>query len=142
VRLTPADDAVSADFAIVGADYFDTIGLRLLRGREFTRSEEDPVAEGLTPGSDLGGRSQAQTRLSPVVIDRLLSRRLFKDVDPLGRQILIQRHEDGSVAAVPRGMALGAATGDVQRLCCARGCAPPSLVSSSGCCSRQGSASC
>jgi len=94
VRLTPADEAVSADFAIVGADYFDTIGLRLLRGREFTRGEEDPVGEGLTPGSDLGGRSRAQTRLSPVVIDRLLSRRLFKDADPLGRQILIQRRDE------------------------------------------------
>ena len=94
VRLAPADEAIRADFAIVGAEYFDTIGLRLLRGREFTRAEEDPVGEGLTQGSDLGVRPQGQTPVHPVVIDRLLSRRLFKEADPLGRQILIQRRED------------------------------------------------
>ena len=43
VRLTPGDDAIGADFFIVGSEYFDTIGLRLLRGREFTRAEETPA---------------------------------------------------------------------------------------------------
>ena len=76
VRLAPDDEPVGADFLIVGAEYFATIGLPLLRGREFTRAEEDPI------GSLQG--------VAPMVIDRALSKKLFKDEDPLGRQILLQ----------------------------------------------------
>jgi putative ABC transport system permease protein len=82
VRLTPGADGVGADFLIVGSDYFDTIGLRLLRGREFTRAEEDPV-----------GATAAPAAGAPVVIDRLLSKKLFSDADPLGQRVLIQRRE-------------------------------------------------
>jgi predicted permease len=78
-RLSPGDDPVGADFLIVGSEYFATIGLPLLRGREFTRAEEDPL--GNVPG------------VAPLVIDRRLSRKLFKDADPLNRQILLQPHE-------------------------------------------------
>ncbi len=93
-RLSPGDEPVRADFLIVGAEYFATIGLPVLRGREFTRAEEDPVGlgnlEGLTPAPDPGVRLPG---VAPVVIDRLLSKRLFKDADPLSRQILLQSHE-------------------------------------------------
>jgi hypothetical protein len=41
VRLKSEDDGVGADFTIVGADYFDTMGLHLLRGRTFTAAEEE-----------------------------------------------------------------------------------------------------
>jgi len=78
-RLSPGDEPVGADFLIVGSEYFATIGLPLLRGREFTRAEEDPVA--------------APQGMAPVVIDRLLSHKLFKEADALGRQILIQPRE-------------------------------------------------
>jgi predicted permease len=90
-RLKPADEPIGADFLIVGSEYFETIGLRILRGREFTRAEEDPVGWGQTrvrQGSDTG-----QTPVYPVVIDRVLSRKLFNDQDPLGRQILLQPRE-------------------------------------------------
>ena len=79
IRLLPGTDGVGADFMIVGADYFTTVGLPLLRGREFTASEGDP-------GGDLTG-------VIPVVIDRVLSKRLFADADPLGRQLLIEARE-------------------------------------------------
>ena len=86
VRLTPAADGVGADFLIVGSEYFDTIGLHLLRGREFTRAEEDPVAaaSGLAAGA-------------PVIIDRLLSKKLFNEAEPLGQRVLIQ-HREGEAA--------------------------------------------
>lgn len=78
-RVSPGDEPVGADFLIVGAEYFATIGLPVLRGREFTHAEEDPV------GSVQG--------VAPVVIDRLLSKKLFKDADPLSREILLQPRE-------------------------------------------------
>jgi predicted permease len=73
VRLKPADDAVPVDFMIVAADYFDTIGLHLLRGRDFTRGEEEP------------GRAERVA-----IVDRQLAKRVFAESDPLGRPILIQ----------------------------------------------------
>jgi predicted permease len=76
IRLKPDDDAVGADFLIVGSDYFDTMGLHLLRGRTFTRSEEQPG-----------------TTAKPAVIDRPFARRIFGDADPIGRQILVQPRE-------------------------------------------------
>ena len=78
-RLLQGDDPVGGEFLIVGAEYFETIGLPLLRGREFTRAEEDPL--GTHPG------------VSPLVIDRRMAAKLFKDADPLGRQVLIQPRE-------------------------------------------------
>ena len=76
VRLKREDDGVGADFLIVGADYFDTIGLHLLRGRTFTMSEED-----------------AGSTAKVAVIDRQLARKMFADADPIGRQLLVQPRE-------------------------------------------------
>ena len=58
------------EFRIIGADYFRTVGLPLLRGREFTLVEEHspdapPVA----------------------IIDDVLARRMFGDEDPIGQMI-------------------------------------------------------
>jgi putative ABC transport system permease protein len=77
VRLKPSDDAVSADFTIVGADYFETVGLHLLRGRAFTMAEEE--GNGAVP--------------KVAIVDRLLAKKLFADVDPVGRQLLVQPRE-------------------------------------------------
>jgi len=76
IRLKPSDDGIGADFLIVGAEYFDTIGLHLLRGRDFTRAEEESAAAAKV-----------------AIIDRQLAKRIFVDVDPIGRQILIQPRE-------------------------------------------------
>jgi putative ABC transport system permease protein len=76
VRLKSSDDAISSDFLIVGADYFDTLGLRVLRGRPFTAAEEEGAA---TP--------------KVAVIDRALAKRAFGDGDPIGRQLLVQPRE-------------------------------------------------
>ena len=78
-RLLKGDDPVGGEFLIVGAEYFETIGLPLLRGREFTRAEEDPL--GTHPG------------MSALIIDQRMAAKLFKDADPLGRQVLIQPRE-------------------------------------------------
>jgi predicted permease len=78
-RLSPGDDAVGGDFLVVGAGYFETIGLPLLRGREFTAAEEDPVG--------------APRGVSPIIIDRQMAAKLFKDAEPIGRRMLVQPRE-------------------------------------------------
>jgi predicted permease len=77
VRLTPGAEAVDADFVVVGSDYFKTLGLRVLRGREFTISDDERGA-----GMKLA------------LVDAALARRLFGDGDPLGRQVLIEPRRD------------------------------------------------
>lgn len=61
-------------YRIVTADYFRTLGLRMLRGREFSLAEE---------------QSASAPRVA--IVDELLARRLFPDRDPLGQMIQIVR---------------------------------------------------
>jgi hypothetical protein len=68
-----------AGFVIVGRDYFSTVGLSLLKGRDFDRLEEQ-------------GASAAPV----AIVDELLARRLWGDLDPLGRQFeTVERDRDG-----------------------------------------------
>ena len=68
---------VSAVYYIVGTDYFQTLGLPLLRGRGFTPAEEqDPSAPAVA------------------IIDEPLARALFPGQDPLGQQIQLAASED------------------------------------------------
>jgi predicted permease len=67
----------SPSYMIVGADYFKTLGLGMLRGREFTISEEE---------------SPNAPRVA--IISEPLARQLFPNEDPLGQMIRITRHED------------------------------------------------
>jgi len=62
------DGSTGADMRMVNVDYFSTLGIRLVRGRAFTRADgprEAPVA----------------------IISRGLARRLFGDADPIGKRI-------------------------------------------------------
>jgi predicted permease len=57
-------------YRIIGADYFKALGLRMIRGREFTAAEEE----------NAGG-----PRVS--IIDDVLAARLFPNEDPVGQTI-------------------------------------------------------
>lgn len=76
VRLKPGDAGVGADFNIVGAGYFATMGMQLLRGREFTSGEE-----------------QAGARTMAAIVDRRLAERLFPSQEPVGQLILVEGRE-------------------------------------------------
>ncbi|MDA8015808.1 MAG: ABC transporter permease [Thermoanaerobaculia bacterium] len=62
------EDAVNAHRYVVGADYFDSLGLSILSGRAFTETET--WSEGGTPVA---------------IIDRPLAQELWPDEDPVGR---------------------------------------------------------
>ena len=64
-----APAVVAQDFG-VGTDYFKTLGLEVLRGREFTRAEE-----------------RAALPAAPVIIDEPLARELFAGQDPIGQHV-------------------------------------------------------
>ncbi len=63
-------ETVSATSNIVGADYFDTLGVAVTRGRSFTRRETE---------SDAGPKV--------AIVDELLAEQLWPDENPIGRQI-------------------------------------------------------
>ena len=77
----PGDLAVSAVYRVVGADYFRTLGVPVVAGREFTAAEE-----------------HATSPVRRVVIDVELARRLWPRENPIGRQIQWARRETGGPA--------------------------------------------
>jgi predicted permease len=67
-----SDRGVRVNYYIVGADYFRSLGLRMLRGREFAAAEED---------------SASGSRVA--IIDEPLATRLFPNTDPLGQYVVL-----------------------------------------------------
>ncbi len=67
----------SVIYYIVGADYFQTLGVPILRGRGFTLAEE-----------------QAAEAPSVAIIDDVLARDLFPGQDPIGQMIQLPPKED------------------------------------------------
>jgi predicted permease len=74
------DRKISSGYVIVGAGYFKTLGLPMLRGREFTPLEEEPSARAGTLA----------------ILNDLLARKLFGDADPVGRQVQLGERDHGS----------------------------------------------
>jgi predicted permease len=64
--------AVGSGLNVIGGDYFEALGVRLLRGRPFTRTE-----------------SESTSVVSAVIIDDALAKRLWPGRDGLGRHIRI-----------------------------------------------------
>jgi predicted permease len=73
---TPPGSRRSPAYRIVSGDYFRALGLRMLRGREFSAAEE-------------------QSPVSPrvVIVDELLARQLFPARDPIGQLIRVVRRD-------------------------------------------------
>jgi predicted permease len=70
----------SPTYRIIGADYFRALGLTMVRGREFTRSEEE---------------STSAPRVA--IVDELLARSLFPDRDPVGQLVrIVDRGDEAS----------------------------------------------
>lgn len=69
---TPAPQSRARAFRVIGADYFAMLGLKLVKGREFTSAEE----------SAAGGARVA-------IIDEELATRLFGPADPVGQVIRV-----------------------------------------------------
>jgi predicted permease len=80
-KIHVGDKTADAIFLIVGADYFKTLGLPMLRGQEFSRQEEE--------------KSDRAATLA--VIDEPLSRKLFGDADPIGWQVQMGEADRGGV---------------------------------------------
>ena len=85
---------ISAERVIIGRDYFKSLGLTMLRGREFDAAEE-----------------AGKTGLNPAIISEPLAKKLFPNEDPIGRAIQVggsgaggkgvRIAQDGDAAATP-----------------------------------------
>jgi putative ABC transport system permease protein len=64
-------------YRIIGSDYFKTLGLRMVRGREFTRAEEESVSAPHV-----------------AIVDEAFARRMFPNEDPIGQMIRVARSPD------------------------------------------------
>jgi predicted permease len=69
-----AAEGRSPTYRIIGQDYFRALGLGMVRGREFSRVEEE---------------SASAPRVA--IVDEVLARRLFPDREPLGQMIRVRR---------------------------------------------------
>jgi len=76
VRLAPTDAGLEVASDSISAHYFETLGARIVRGREFDASEDRPAA----PSTNAG----------PAIVNRRLATMLFRDADPIGRPVLVQ----------------------------------------------------
>ena len=70
-------DVVGASYTVVGARYFETLGVPLLRGREFSDAEE-----------------QSTSAVPVAIIDQPLATRLFGDGNPIGERIRFARESE------------------------------------------------
>ena len=82
-RVKPSDENAKAKLidtttTTVTADYFGSLGLSLVRGRDFTAAE---VASGGPPVA---------------IIDDTLARQLFAGADPVGRQVQLNNRDDST----------------------------------------------
>ena len=69
-RVAGTDNVGVDEFRIIGANYFKTLGVPLVRGREFTEAEE-----------------QSPDAPRVAIIDEVLAREVFGDEDPIGQMI-------------------------------------------------------
>jgi predicted permease len=70
-HVAPDPDQVRVDLFSAGPDYFTTMGIALIRGRDFTRQESDSPDPGV------------------VIVNEVLAQKLWPGQDPIGKQIAL-----------------------------------------------------
>lgn len=68
----------------IGPGYFATLGIPLLRGRDFTR----------------GDLAQTDAQIVPIVIDARMAEELFGEEDPLGRRVTLSGQQGAEIVGV------------------------------------------
>jgi hypothetical protein len=72
IGVSGKEPARARTYRVIGADHFAALGVSMVRGREFTRAEEE---------------SAFAPRVA--IVDEALAKRLFEDEDPMGQMIRV-----------------------------------------------------
>ena len=84
VEPPAGEKAFVVRFNVVGRDYFQTVGARILRGRAFDAREESPEQRG-------------------VLVNEMMARRFWPDGDPIGRHLVVEGNDYQIVGIVQDG---------------------------------------
>jgi len=87
-------EAAWGGLVVVGAQYFRTVRLPVLRGREFNDSEEDTASPA-----------------RPVIVDEPMARRLWPDADPIGQRLQLEAEGGGEGEWAPPMEVVGVVAG-------------------------------
>lgn len=84
-------EAPMINHCVISADYFKTMGIPILKGRDFNERDRAPEK-----GSQVAVRGEAQPRASNgvTIIDERLAREYWPDQDPIGKRIRFGPPED------------------------------------------------
>jgi putative ABC transport system permease protein len=81
----PPTEVPLVDLSVVSSDYFQTVGIPLVRGRSFNDSDDRSHLRGKELSPDAGQRWM--DGLNKVIVDEELAKRYWPDSDPIGQRI-------------------------------------------------------
>jgi putative ABC transport system permease protein len=116
IPLDPTDDFVSpfliegeaapttselpnVELAVVSPDYFQTLGIPVIRGRSFTDQDDRRHLQGKIPAS-LDSGERWMLGLTKIIVDEEFARRYWPNEDPIGRKVRLPWRPSGPVLEV------------------------------------------
>jgi putative ABC transport system permease protein len=94
----PSGELHMAELSTVSPDYFQTVGIPLIRGRSFSDSDDRSHLQSGEVSTDAGVRWMQG--INKIVIDEEFAKRYWPNADPIGQRVKLQWGPQGPVAEV------------------------------------------
>ena len=83
--VPPPTEVPLVDLSVVSSDYFQTVGIPLVRGRSFNNSDDRSHLRGKELSPDAGQRWM--DGLNKIIVDEEFAKRYWPDSDPIGQRV-------------------------------------------------------